>query len=1068
MKTKTTLILIQVLILIIGINKQALAFPLTTFMSLAQNPEKEVIFTPPKKKVIATEPVQEAVAQQSTMAIVAASAETESKLSPLMIDYNSLQIPPNLYTGNLNVQIPIYTIQTKGIILPIALNYNGSGVQYKDKESVVGAGWNLSCDWKITRTAKGIPDEKRGLYETDIWRYDESPDLFQYSIPGYSGMFTFYSNANNGFSSVTNWWEGGDHWDAFFLMPYRDIFINWDDYHNFEIIDENGLIYKFGAYEYVIKESPSQCEYGGYLMLKREFIDVWYLTAIVDKTGEVLAEFKYEKQEYERKENFRVEHYNIYYQSNMKDMHSYGYYIREDRLSYEIYDYERMLSDMFDYLSWHSSNLPELGTMKEEYYKLKQYKLLLKAISWNEGQISFYNLPTTTEIGRSEKMSNIEVHSIGGNDGLIPIKKLKFIQSYFPSAAEQDLLRLDAIINIDIIDSTPVILFKFNYDQQIVPLEDISGNISLISDPFSYYGLNWFGEANILKSIESTQTGGAVFFEYYNDNNVLRIESITRHDGSGKTTTRYEYFGKQDYCESPRSYQIIGNYKNNDYYSKVVKLNYRLISQIRDMNGIAAGYSQVKEIHPNNSYTVYKFTNFSDHPDIIQPIGRFIGWGDAFRGPEVLTEMEFYPNNDELLPKHSLAHRRGLLTEIANYDAGGKLTSITKNSYNFKPISAFEPGREVIGDGIAKISLGQDSRGRDEPYTIKAQRFYISEPVRLSSTIMEGKNKPKTTTTYSYCEEAPTFVNEINISVENGDSYKTTITYPFNYGGTLVLANTETIGKSNYYMYHGDFKFNTPIEKIYYKNNSVIKGELNLFNAVKSTTTVKRVVPYTQGVLKLNAEIGKNGGFIKSNVGPGPDNPLSYDLRYEFDNFVEGYDVYGNPTWIKSSTGESKTIIYGYNNALPIAEIENAMPDQVFHTSFEEDGVVSGVAKTGDKVKNGAYTVNLSTLRNGTYVLSYFKRAAAENTFTRVVTPITVTDAIKTFAIGGAGIILDEVRVIPTMALMKTYTYKPLVGKTSETDANGATIYYEYDGFNRPSAVRDNEKNLLESVTYNL
>lgn len=60
---------------------------------------------------------------------------------------------------------------------------------------------------------------------------------------------------------------------------------------------------------------------------------------------------------------------------------------------------------------------------------------------------------------------------------------------------------------------------------------------------------------------------------------------------------------------------------------------------------------------------------------------------------------------------------------------------------------------------------------------------------------------------------------------------------------------------------------------------------------------------------------------------------------------------------------------------------------------------------------------------------------------------------------------LNSLRSIPG-AMVTTYTYKPLVGLTSETDARGKTIYYEYDGFNRLQLIRDQDNNVLKKFEY--
>lgn len=50
--------------------------------------------------------------------------------------------------------------------------------------------------------------------------------------------------------------------------------------------------------------------------------------------------------------------------------------------------------------------------------------------------------------------------------------------------------------------------------------------------------------------------------------------------------------------------------------------------------------------------------------------------------------------------------------------------------------------------------------------------------------------------------------------------------------------------------------------------------------------------------------------------------------------------------------------------------------------------------------------------------------------------------------------------------LVTTYTYKPLVGVTSETLPNGITTYYEYDGFGRLKTVKDTNHNAVSNYKY--
>lgn len=138
----------------------------------------------------------------------------------------------------------------------------------------------------------------------------------------------------------------------------------------------------------------------------------------------------------------------------------------------------------------------------------------------------------------------------------------------------------------------------------------------------------------------------------------------------------------------------------------------------------------------------------------------------------------------------------------------------------------------------------------------------------------------------------------------------------------------------------------------------------------------------------------------------------------------------------------------------------------VFHTSFEEDGAESAAAKTGRLVHKGNYSLSLPA-EPGRYSLSYWRRPIAGGEWELVTTQVEVTTTgAESVQVGDSNSEVDEVRLHPTDAQMTTYTYDPLVGMTSSTDANNRTTYYEYDAFGRLQAVKDEEGNILQSHGY--
>lgn len=62
--------------------------------------------------------------------------------------------------------------------------------------------------------------------------------------------------------------------------------------------------------------------------------------------------------------------------------------------------------------------------------------------------------------------------------------------------------------------------------------------------------------------------------------------------------------------------------------------------------------------------------------------------------------------------------------------------------------------------------------------------------------------------------------------------------------------------------------------------------------------------------------------------------------------------------------------------------------------------------------------------------------------------------------------LIDDIRFHPANSQMTSYTYKPLVGTTSESDISDQLVTYEYDEFNRLKIIRDNKGKILKKINY--
>ncbi|HEX2607659.1 MAG TPA: hypothetical protein VHK91_09785, partial [Flavisolibacter sp.] len=121
-----------------------------------------------------------------------------------------------LATGTISYSLPVYTLTSGGLNLPISINYNSNGLRIDEVASRVGLGWSLNAGGVISRSILGNPDEdgQRVLppatypqrnsdllnfmktLSNDNGIYDGQPDIFSFNFGGYSGKFILDNSMN--------------------------------------------------------------------------------------------------------------------------------------------------------------------------------------------------------------------------------------------------------------------------------------------------------------------------------------------------------------------------------------------------------------------------------------------------------------------------------------------------------------------------------------------------------------------------------------------------------------------------------------------------------------------------------------------------------------------------------------------------------------------------------------------------------------------------------------------------------------------------------------------------------
>lgn len=119
--------------------------------------------------------------------------------------------PVSHYTGTVNVEIPICTIELKDISIPVSLTYNTSGIKVEQEASTVGLGWSLNVGGAITKTILGENDmyEPHTYFNTDSCL--GSPHTSCNSIKDITG---FYGPIEKNFT-LSDYLSPSPTWDFF-------------------------------------------------------------------------------------------------------------------------------------------------------------------------------------------------------------------------------------------------------------------------------------------------------------------------------------------------------------------------------------------------------------------------------------------------------------------------------------------------------------------------------------------------------------------------------------------------------------------------------------------------------------------------------------------------------------------------------------------------------------------------------------------------------------------------------------------------------------------------------------
>ncbi len=658
-----------------------------------------------------------------------------------------------------------------------------------------------------------------------------------------------------------------------------------------------------------------------------------------------------------------------------------------------------------------------------------------------------------------------------------------------------------------------ICLFSIPYGgYRINPIREFSGNNPInLFDNFVFERGDREPNAIYMKAYTLEQikypTGGYTQFDYephqYGYNYItaggLRLKRQIAFDGIGSVTEKtYSYYSGQ--LDKTPSY-IKAKFTKNENTSDFIQcgadncppetlpsgfiLNTSTINTENTTNTDYIGYLGVIETIINgefiNGSVIYKYrfptNNGVANYDYTFAYKHNDSYDTSFRsGMIVGYSQPVYPFTSGLTAP---SYKRGLLESIRYINSNNIQVKKEEFFYNLTDENIIY-GNEVYCENPSDSEL----------WFVSAYKLYGGKAFQDSivTTIWdEDGGSPITTTVtkeYNTIYELPKKVTETGTDVSI-----TEYTYPFEFNNLIYPGNVYRQMSENHMI-------NYPIETIRKRNGKVIEASAIDYHRFSVTPLIinQREVLSLENVTGLNdfSPIhwdNNAGAFIK-------------DSRYKTSVVFDAYDNTGRLTQFTPTNNAPQSYIWSPTGSqYPNAKVINSTSDRIAYTSFEEGTTssdvnlgnwrivygppwsLSNIAKTGkyalQTTSGGSPIETINLIPPGKYKISCWYKdgtidfpSGTESTLENNGTwyykegflQLNSSQKLTVLVNNGS---IDELRLYPVDASIKTYCYDGNRNMLGSFDNNDFGYKYEYDSAGRLRLIRDHNDKILKRYKYN-
>jgi len=1021
------------------------------------------------------------------------------------------EIPVSNYNGIPNISIPIAEVKTGLIQMPVTLNYHAGGIKVDERAGNVGLGWALASSGVINRTVLGLPDNNAGwsqLYQyyngqmTQSQKveyingiangtYDAQPDIYQVNVGSIS--FRFYNTGTN-------------QWEVMPKNPRARVEYNTGGF-TWIITDEKGIRYKFNDPESTFITTTNYSGDSGYDGGTSSAITSWYLTEIEDPNG--------------NKVNYQYDVYNssVYVRSSesvsVPDPTSSGL-TRIDRVYTSSDTPTKFLKKII-----YSNGTIEFTPSTQERQDATGDRSIASIKITEGAQIRYFNFyysyfqANTTGVPlvwQNQDKYRLRLDSLKERDAS-GVFKPPYVFTYnytyglpYRNSYAQDHWGYYNGKNNTISVSYEEGGVKKGANKDPDPTYAIGGSLTQIKYPtgggitLEYEGNKYYAEGgNAL--IDSTLTNlygsNGTGSTDYNFQTAFSIQTVFIPNGSqlnvipqitvegvtpdcscsvatyitgGPNNQTYNIINNQQIQLPAGNYVLHGNITNEFAGNPYVDFNISLKATVKSITGgrtvngpglrikrIVKNFSGATEylyfgyldpatgresgqlsglpeyvsdltISPSSGFQLnYQVYSSASNYPLANTQSYYIGYStvtvtreaNGEGGKTVYYYTNYKDHNDYNVvtgfpfpPSSSVDWMRGVLIRQEEYKKdGGSFILLKRYGYKYD----VQAGSEGVGKGL-KVGTVHSINYPTDPAEVYAGRATVSYDIGTNAFLLQRDTLVEDVTAGLNVISEYTYNSKYQLglkkSSESDGSFKVTyISYPDDYpSGTTFIDNMKT----NYLLSY-------PIEQVIWKESgttkTILSGTVTRYQTggkglIDRIDRLETTAPLASASFKFS---NRTTGTVPPS---GTASAFSPDGHYKLALTYNSYDSKGNPTQVTPADGVPISYVWSYGSQYPVAEIRNA-----------------------------TYSAVQTALGGSTTVSSFSSDSRSDADVRSFLAPLRSSTGLNG-------------------ATATVYTYKPLVGMTSMTDAAGHTTYYQYDGFGRLQTVKDTEQKTTDTYDY--